>query len=235
MQVQIEAIVFDFDGLLMDTETTLLECWQYEWRQHGRELDPATFFADHGGDITAERYRRLAAAVGPEFDYEISHARRLAYRDELHSNLGLRDGIDAWLTQARDAGLRCAVASSSTEEWVTSMLARVDRLDAFGVLAFGNEVRSPKPAPDVYLLALNRLGLDPAQAIAVEDTPHGAAAARAAGLSCIAIPNPFADPTYFTAADLVLATAAELPLQDAIEALTSIAPPHNSDPTIHRY
>ncbi|MFF3214409.1 HAD family hydrolase [Streptomyces sp. NPDC002886] len=231
--MQIEAIVFDFDGLLMDTETTLLECWQYEWRQHGLELDPANFFADHGGDVTAERYRRLAAAVGPGFDYETSHARRLSYRDELHSGLGLRDGIDAWLTQARDAGLRCAVASSSHEEWVTSMLARVDRLDAFDVLAFGNEVPSPKPAPDVYLLALDRLGLDPGQTIAVEDTPHGAAAAQAAGLSCIAIPNPFADPARFTAANLVLATAAELPLQDAI-ALISTEPQHNPDSSIHK-
>ncbi|WP_107047102.1 HAD family hydrolase [Streptomyces sp. NRRL F-2890] len=233
--MQTEAIVFDFDGLLMDTETTLLECWQYEWRQHGLELDPDTFFADHGGDITAEHYRRLAAAVGPGFDYKTSHTRRLAHREELHSRLGLRDGIDAWLTQARDAGLRCAVASSSTEEWVTSMLARVDRLDTFAVLAFGDEVPAPKPAPDVYMLALDRLGLDPAQAIAVEDTPHGAAAAQAAGLSCIAIPNPFADLTHFTAADLVLTTAAELPLQDAIKALTGTAPQHSPDPSIHKY
>jgi putative hydrolase of the HAD superfamily len=221
----VAAIVFDFDGLLMDTETTLLACWQYEWRQHGLELDPAGFFADHGGDITAERYRRLAAAVGPGFDYATSHARRLAHREELHNGLGLRDGIDAWLTQARDSGLRCAVASSSTEQWVTGMLARVGRLDAFTVLAFGDEVPSPKPAPDVYRLALDRLRLDPAQAIAVEDTPHGVAAARAAGLACIAIPNPFADPSHFTAANLVLTSAADLPLHAATEAVRAGDPP----------
>ncbi|MFJ9901097.1 HAD family hydrolase [Streptomyces sp. NPDC091280] len=222
--MQIKAIVFDFDGLLMDTETTLLACWQYEWRQHGLELDPATFFADHGGDITAERYRQLAEAVGPGFDYEASHARRLAYRDELHNGLGLRDGIDAWLAQARDAGLQCAVASSSPAAWVTGMLARVDRLDAFTALAFGNEVAAPKPAPDVYLLALDRLGLRPAQAIAVEDTPHGAAAARAAGLACVAVPNPFAAHSDFTAADLVLPTAADRTLQAVIDTLTGTAP-----------
>lgn len=198
--MRIEAILFDFDGLLMDTETTLLECWKYEWRQHGLELelDPATFFADHGGDVTAERYRQLAAAVGPGFDYETSHARRTAYRNRLHEDLGLRDGIDAWLTQADHADLRCAVASSSPEAWVTGMLRRIGRLDAFSVLAFGNEVPCVKPAPDVYLLALQRLGLEPAHAVAVEDTPHGVAAAKAAGLTCIAIPNPFIDASRFT-------------------------------------
>lgn len=217
--MQVAAIVFDFDGLLMDTETTLLECWQYEWRQHGLELNPTTFFADHGGDITAERYRQLAAAVGPGYDYETSHARRTAYRQRLHEHLGLRDGIGAWLAQAHAAGIRCAIASGSHEEHVTGMLRRADRLDAFSVLAFGNEVPSAKPAPDVYLLALNRLGLDPAHAVAVEDTPHGVAAAKAAGLRCIAIPNPFVDAARFTEADLLLPSAAALTLQAALDAL----------------
>ena len=221
--VRIVAIVFDFDGLLMDTETTLLECWQYEWRRHGLELDPATFFADHGADITVERYQQLAAAVGPSYDYEASHARRTAYRQQLHEHLGLRDGIDAWLTQAHDAGIQCAVASSSHEQWVTGMLRGIGRLDAFSTLAFGNEVPAVKPAPDVYLLALERLGLDPAQAIAVEDTPHGVTAAKAAGLRCIAIPNPFVDATRFTEADLLLPSAAALSLRAAFAALDNQA------------
>ena len=214
----VKAVVFDFDGLLMDTETTLLECWQYEWRQHGLELDPTTFFADHGGDVNAERYLQLAATVGPEYDYETSHARRTAYRRQLHDRLGLADGISAWLAQAHAAGVSCAIASSSHEDWVTGMLRPIDRLNDFSVLAFGNEVTSVKPAPDVYELALHRLGLDPAQAIAVEDTPHGVAAAKAAGMRCIAIPNPYADAARFTEADLVLESAAALTLQAALEA-----------------
>ena len=217
--VRREAIVFDFDGLLMDTETVLVDCWRYEWRQHGLELDLGTFFVDHGGDVTDERYRQLAAAVGPGYDYEASHARRTAYRDELLGRLPFRDGIDAWLTEARSAGLRCAVASSSPERWVTRWLRRAGRLEAFGVLAFGDEVSSPKPAPDVYLLALERLGLGPGQAVAIEDTPHGVAAAKAAGLACIAIPNPFVEAARLAAADLVLSSAADLTLAAALEML----------------
>lgn len=221
--VRIEAIVFDFDGLLMDTETTLFECWRHEWRWHGLELDPSTFFAEHGGDVTDERYRQLAAAVGPGYDYHASHARRSAHREDLNRQLGLRAGVEAWIAQAHEAGLRCAVASSSPEQWVTGLLGRTGLLDAFTVMAFGNEVQAHKPAPDVYQLALGRLALAPAQAVAVEDTPHGVAAAKAAGMSAIAIPNPFADASRFAAADLLLHSAADITLQTALGKLLGAA------------
>jgi putative hydrolase of the HAD superfamily len=67
-QVRTSAIIFDFDGLLMATETSMLESWQAEWRQHGLELDLSTFWVDHGGDVTEDRYQRLAAAAGPGYD-----------------------------------------------------------------------------------------------------------------------------------------------------------------------
>lgn len=214
--MQTEAVIFDFDGLLVDTESTGLASWQNAWREHGLELDLATFFADHGGDTTVERYRRLAEAVGPGFDREATHERRQAYRNALNRDLGLRDGIDAWLAEARRAGIRCAVASSSPTIWVATLLDQFGRTGEFEVFAFGDEVALPKPAPDVYLLALDRLKLAPAQAIAVEDTPHGVAAAQAAGLACVAIPNPHVDPARFGAADLLLGSAAEVSLAEAL-------------------
>lgn len=201
------ALVFDFDGLLMDTESSMLASWQWEWRQHGLELDVTGFFADHGGDVTAERYARLAAAVGPAYDHATSHARRIAYRDRLHAELDLAPGIRAWLDRARALGLRLAIASSSPRAWVTRLLSTTGCLDRFEVLACGDEVAAAKPDPAVYTLALDRLAVPAAEALAFEDTPHGVAAATAAGLRCVAVPNRFTDPARFGHASLVLRRA----------------------------
>jgi len=187
------AVVFDFDGLLMDTESTMLASWEFEWQQWGRTLDRTTFFADHGGDVTDSHYAALARAVGPGFDRDLSHARRIAHRENLHAGLDLADGIVQWLEDARAVGLRLAVASSSPMAWVEGHLRRVGVRDAFDVIACGDEVDDHKPAPDVYLLALQRLGTADG-CVAVEDTPHGVDAAHAAGLPCVAIPNPFVQP-----------------------------------------
>jgi HAD superfamily hydrolase (TIGR01509 family) len=217
--VAVQAIIFDFDGLLMDTETTSLASWQWAWRQHGLELDVSGFFADHGGDVTEDRYARLARAVGPAFAREDIHAGRVAYRNTLHEDLGLSAGIADWLDQAAKLGIRLAVASSSPGDWVRGHLDRVGVLARFEVLASGDEVPRAKPDPAVYALALRRLGVPAGRAVAVEDAAHGVAAARAAGLRSIAIPNPHADPARFGAADVVLASAADAELAPVLRSL----------------
>lgn len=214
--MRVAAVVFDFDGLLMDTETTSLVSWQHEWRQHGLELDLDRFWPGHGGDVTEDRYGQLATAVGPGYDRAASHARRVAHRNELNRRLDLCPGIAAWLEQGLAAGLRLAVATSSQSSWSRPLLAGIGRLNTFEVIASGDEVARAKPAPDVYLLALDRLRLTAGQAVAVEDSPHGVAAAQAAGMRCIAIPNAHADPALFEHAHLVLSSAAEMSLDEAL-------------------
>jgi HAD superfamily hydrolase (TIGR01509 family) len=212
----VEAVVFDFDGLLMDTETTLVKSWQSEWAHHGLELElDESFWPGHGGSTSEARYAQLAALV-PDFDREVSHARRTAYRNSLHENLDFRPGIHAWLLEARELGLRLAIASSSELSWVIGHLTRIGALDLFDVIAAGDEVTTHKPDPAVYQLALDRLALPGTATAAVEDTPHGVAAAAAMGMATIAIPNPYVAASSLGAADLVLKTAAELPLGEAL-------------------
>jgi HAD superfamily hydrolase (TIGR01509 family) len=218
--VTVKALIFDFDGLLMDTETTLLDSWKWEWRRHGLRLDPAGFFADHGGDANEERYAVLAAAVGPAYDRESSHALRMAYRKTLNAALSPQPGISAWLDRAAELGLRLAVASSSRIGHVGPMLDRAGLRARFEVLATGEEVAAHKPDPAVYRLALDRLGLPAGQAVAFEDTAHGVTAAQAAGLRCVAVPNPHADPARFAAADLLLTSALNLPLDTVLDRLS---------------
>ena len=214
-----KALIFDFDGLLMDTETTLLESWRWEWGRYGLHLDPVGFFADHGGDANESRYLALAEAVGPAYDPESSHALRMEYRAGLNAALEPSPGIVGWLDRAAELGLRLAVASSSAVGHVGGMLARSGLLSRFEVLATGDEVTAHKPDPAVYLLALDRLGLPAQEAIAFEDTAHGVAAAQAAGLSCVAVPNPHADHGRFTTADLLLPSAADRPLDAVLAAI----------------
>lgn len=213
----IRAVIFDFDGLLMDTESTMFESWRFEWSQWGLELNPSGFFADHGGDITAERYDALAAAVGPGYDRAVSHSRRVEYRDRLHQRLDVRQGLRDWIREARQRGIRLAIASSSPGHWLETHLRRVGMLDQFDVIAAGDEVRNHKPHPDIYRLALRRLGIAPDLSVAVEDTRHGVRAAQSAGLACIAIPNPFVAPEAVADADLILLSAELTPLVEALE------------------
>lgn len=215
----IRAVIFDFDGLLMDTESTSIDSWAREWSRWGVSLDRSKFFVPHGGDVNEERYGALAAAVGPSFDRAASHRRRQADRNTLNQALDLASGISEWLDECAESGLRTAVASSSEVTWVEQHLGRVGARDKFELIAGGDLVASHKPAPDVYLLALHRLELDPSQAVAVEDTAHGVDAAHAAGIRCIAIPNPYLPKEAVSHADLVLSSAAELSLARAIASL----------------
>lgn len=218
-----QAIVFDFDGLLMDTESTSFLSWQHEWSQWGLTLAAADFFVNHGGDVTEDRYASLAAAVGPRFDRSLSHRRRVAHRAKLNEQLDLADGLRGWLDEAASLGLRLAVASSSPLEWVTTHLGRAGVLDTFDVLAGGDEVGRHKPAPDVYELALGRLSLSEDAAVAVEDTAHGVEAAHAARMRCIAIPNRFVALERIQHADLVVSSASQLRLAEALSQLSRAA------------
>jgi HAD superfamily hydrolase (TIGR01509 family) len=214
--VEVQAIVFDFDGLLMDTETTMVESWQAEWAHHGLELELDGFWPGHGGDITEDRYAILAAAVGTDFDRTASHARRVAHRERLHAELDFRPGIRAWIAAARELGLRVAIASSSPRKWVVGHLERVGAVDLFDHIVTGDEVETHKPDPAIYELALQRLGVPGSSAIAVEDTAHGVAAAQAADMYAVAVPNPFVTADAVAEADLVLGSADELLLTDLL-------------------
>ncbi|TDW94770.1 HAD superfamily hydrolase (TIGR01509 family) [Kribbella pratensis] len=214
--VEVQAIVFDFDGLLMDTETTMVESWRAEWAHHGLELELDSFWPGHGGDITEDRYAILAAAVGTDFDRTASHARRLAHRERLHAELDFRPGIRAWIATARELGLRVAIASSSPRKWVVGHLERVGAVDLFDHIVTGDEVETHKPDPAIYELALQRLGVPGSSAIAVEDTAHGVAAAQAADMYAVAVPNPFVTADAVAEADLVLGSADELLLTDLL-------------------
>jgi putative hydrolase of the HAD superfamily len=108
------------------------------------------------------------------------------------------------------------VASSSPRAWASRLLDQVGQLDRFETLACGEDVEHVKPDPGVYLLALSQLDIDPTRALAFEDSPHGVAAAKAAGLRCVAVPNRHADSARFDAADVLLTSAEDGSITDLL-------------------
>lgn len=183
----LRAVVFDFDGTLLDTETTEFRRWQNLYRQHGRELaleDWQTGIGTWGG---FDPWSGLPEHI--QADRENVHA-------ELHHHIitaiqeqDLRPGVRAVLAEIRAAGLRLALASSSDRAWITRWLTQHGLLDSFEVLATRDDVARVKPDPELYLLAAQRLGLRPQQCLAVEDSLNGATAAVAAGMHIVVVPN----------------------------------------------
>lgn len=214
--------MFDFDGTMLDTETPYFRAWCEAYTEHGLELtveEWATCLGTHGGFDPLEDL----AAKGAEFDRDELWARMRDRKDELTDVDTLLPGIRDWILEAAELGLAIAVASSSTHPWVHGHLTRLALADRFGHLSCREEGVPPKPEPDLYLRACGALGVDPSRALAVEDSPNGVTAAKAAGLYCVAVPHELTASLDLSQADLLVRSLDEISLADAIEQLTSKA------------
>jgi HAD superfamily hydrolase (TIGR01509 family) len=183
------AAIFDMDGLLLDSERTIMQAWLAS----ARALDVLLHEADYIGVIGlahAESTARLTALLGNTHDYERVQrdaARRLA--PEAGTVFALKPGAMVLLQALRQRGVPCAVASSTQVAEVRRRLAVAGIDGFFRAVAGGDEVPRGKPDPAVYLLAAQRAGLDPHSSLAFEDSDHGSAAARAAGLQVVTVPD----------------------------------------------
>lgn len=188
----LQAIIFDFDGLILDTESTLYASWQHLFQEHGHAFPLERWAANVGGyqyDVF-DPVQHLEFLTGRPVDREaVNDARRAWYLDRVHQ-LDVMPGVREAVVAALGRGLRLAIASSSSRNWVFGHLERLRLAEYFEVLCCGSEVDAVKPDPALYHLALQRLSLTSGQAFVLEDSPKGIAAARAASLYCVAVPNP---------------------------------------------
>jgi HAD superfamily hydrolase (TIGR01509 family) len=212
--VTIKALIFDFDGLLVDTESAILLAWQEMFRESGNELPLDVWHSVVGTQHTATTMLALLAEFGPS-DPEATRLRLRTRVNELVGLEGPRDGVLEYLKEATTLGLRMAVASSASGQWVTAQLLRAGITDYFeGV--FTGDLHPAKPRPDLYLAALAALDVTAENALAFEDSPHGVTAAKAAGLRCIAVPNPVTAALDLTHADLVLTSFRQVSLSEVL-------------------
>ncbi len=209
----IRALVFDFDGLILDTETPLFASWQEIYRGAGLDISPDVWASILGtaGDPPAA-YEFLETHLGRAIDRSALRERRMTREKELLALEGPLPGVRGILGEARACGLRCGVASSSERAWVEGHLARLGLLTWFDVLRCAEDVASTKPSPELYLDALRHLDVLPTEAIAFEDSEHGVDAAKRAGIFCVAVPNQVTRHANLSRADLVLPSLDARPL-----------------------
>lgn len=217
-RTMIRGIIFDFDGLILDTEGPEFAAWCEVYQDHGAELALAEWARCIGTAANVfDPPAHLATLLGRAVDRDRLHAAHRTRCDALIAAQVLRPGVEGWLRDARQRGFKLGVASSSGRVWVEGHLRRLGVLDQFDVLRCREDVAVVKPDPALYLAALAALGLRPEEAVALEDSPNGALAAKRAGLFCIAVPNALTGQLDLSHADLVVPSLAELSLAAVLD------------------
>lgn len=216
------ALIFDFDGLIADTETPDYVAWQEIYADYGCPLPLELWALNIGSGHLFDPYAHLELSLGRSLEREALRARVRGRFSELLGTLAPLPGVLDYLAAAPALGLRVAIASSSPMAWVHGHLGQLGLRERFEVICTADDVARTKPEPDLYLAAARRLGVDPAAAVALEDSPNGVRAAQAAGMRCVAVPNAVTRLMDLSHADLILPSLAELPLT---ELLTRLGPP----------
>lgn len=220
----IKALVFDFDGLIIDTESVEFQVWQEIYRHYGYDLKLETWAVCIGTSADAfDPCTYLEKLSGSQFDRQELYARRYTRHSELVAAMPVLPGVEAYLKGARNLGLGVAVASSSTHDWVEGYLKERGLLHYFDYIKCKDDVQQVKPAPDLYLAALSALGVPGESAIAFEDSLHGLHAAKTAGMYCVVVPNPLTRHMPWQQADMVINSMAEIPLPKLLAKLEAKA------------
>jgi HAD superfamily hydrolase (TIGR01509 family) len=205
----IRALVFDFDGLILDTETPLIDAYAEIHRRHEVAFDRTLFLRSVGhADYAFDPWHGFSQHA----DRAALETERRACKDEFMLRQPVLPGVLGLLDAAREVGLHLGVASNSPHTWVDSHLQRLGVFERFHFIACREDARSPKPEPDLYRLVLQRFGLRGHEAIAFEDSAAGSLAAKRANLWTVAAPNESTAHHDFSHADLRVSSLAELSL-----------------------
>jgi beta-phosphoglucomutase-like phosphatase (HAD superfamily) len=213
----LQALVFDFDGLIVDTEGPGYVSWSELYEGFGQKLTlddwrHATGYV--GGFDPGLHLERL---LGQKLDWSAYAPRRDSRNWELTLRQSTLPGIERLMVDASRHSIRIGVASNSGYGWVEQGLERLGLRPFVETIVTRDMVLNPKPAPDVYLKAVQTLGADPHYSVALEDSEPGSRAAKAAGLRVVVIPNQFSERQDLSIADLVVPSAEDLSIERLVE------------------
>jgi HAD superfamily hydrolase (TIGR01509 family) len=213
----IRALIFDFDGLVLETEGPSYQSWVEVYRSFGQSL-PFSIWSKIIGTTQATFDPRLdlQTRVNEPVDWDRVEAERQKNESALIEAQVMLPGVEAYLNTARRLGLKIGLASSSSCQWVTGHLTRLRLEDYFDCIRASDDVKHVKPDPALYLTVLQALEVRADEAIAFEDSPIGIHSAKQAGLYCIAIPNPLTSQLNLDEADFRMGSLADIPLEQLL-------------------
>jgi HAD superfamily hydrolase (TIGR01509 family) len=219
----IQALVFDFDGLILDTEICIFQSWQEIYQEYGCHLSFEIWATIIGtADPLFDPLDELERQLGRGVDRQGLSLRQRQRERELILIQPVLPGVEEYLETAKRSGLKIGLASSSSCNWVTGHLSRLGLLEYFDAIKAGDDVHRTKPDPALYRETLQALGVPAGQAIAFEDSPNGIRAAKSAGMLCVAVPNPLTRRLSVDHADLRLASLAEVPLEELLRRIEDL-------------
>jgi HAD superfamily hydrolase (TIGR01509 family) len=227
----IQAVVFDFDGLVFDSERHEYEAVCELYAEHGAEL-PLEVWGECVGREAGyfDPHAYLEQAIGRSLDRAVLEERRRRGFHQRIAGQGPLPGVEEMLQAAAGMGLKIGLASSSGRAWVTGQLERLGLLQHFACIRTRDEVSRVKPEPELYLSVLRCLGVEPGQAVAFEDSPNGALAARRAGMYCVVVPNLVTASLAFGDHHLRLESLLRVELAGLLRRLEAAGPPLPLDP-----
>ena len=220
MDIPFKAIVFDFDGLIVETEEPIFESYSAIFAEFGLELTLKVWANVIGG--TGHRdvlFDYLELQLGRKVNREMIRARARNHHHNQTDKLPARDGVADLIVEASEFGLQLGVASSSTLPWVKGHLERLGLLKYFNVLCTREDVELSKPDPELYLLASKLLEVSSDKIFAIEDSPNGVKAAQAAGICCVAVPNPITRNMDLSFADVIIDSLSGVTLEEIMQEL----------------
>jgi beta-phosphoglucomutase len=210
MTERISAFVFDMDGLMVDSEPLAREAWRILLADLGHALDARTVDAMLGLRL-ADSARLVKDSLRLSIPLEQIMQKRIEiFLNAIAGNVVPMSGLLMLLDAVDERGLRRAVATSSPSQTTPVVLREIGVPSGFDVIVTGDMVRRGKPAPDIYLAVAKALGLAPVECLALEDSPNGISAAKAAGMRCIAVPNASSAGMDLTAADAICSSLGEV-------------------------
>lgn len=211
-------LIFDFDGLILDTEMSDYVSWQEVYQEHGVELPLEKWASIVGGKGASDfdPYDYLEELINRKVDREAIWIKRRKDHLEHLETLPILPGVEETLADAKKMGLKLGVASSSPENWVIGHLTRLGLVKKFDVICTADDVENTKPDPALFLLAAKKLEVSPDEVIVFEDSPNGALGAKRAGMFAVAVPNPLTSQLDLSHADLILDSLGDISLEELI-------------------